>query len=631
MKVLFSWLQDFFDTPLPPIEEVADKLSLQVFDTIVEQNTLDIDVTPNRGSDCYCIFGIAYEVSAIFDIPLSRKYEEYSSSIKKSNNIKISIMNENCGRYTITSIENIDNTITTPQYIKDRIESMGGNSINLIVDILNYVMFEFGSPMHAFDKEKIQSNHIAVTTLKSNTDFVSLSKDTITLPKNTMVISNGETGEILAIAGIKGGLHSGVVLETKSILLEAAHFGRTKIRRTSKELNISTDASIRYEHNVHPNLIPFSINRVIEILTSISKNTKVIGYNDCYKNKPKRVEVTLSYKNLNKIAGRVIEEKIVLSILKKLNFDVILSDAQSVKVVQPVNRTDILIEEDIIEEILRLRGYDKIQVKTIEKIDCKDNNVHFTGRNRLIEIAAENGFSEILTRVFTSGGDIEVLDPHAKDRSFLRNNLKGEILKISKVNINNADLLELKSIKLIELGIIFKKEREECHLGIFIHNHKGYKVDKPNKILLDLFDKFNKFLSYDFFKGNLDEDNFIEIDITNLFSDKKLLPALKDMEYKMQLTENKFKSYSKYPHLVRDISLFAPINAKNKILEIIKKEVGELGIKVYCFDEFKKDESYSFSFRVIFQSDKRTLLDKEIFVILQKLEKTLKSNGFKIR
>jgi phenylalanyl-tRNA synthetase beta chain len=361
MKFSYNWLQSFFDKKLPRPEKLAEVLTMHSFEVedvekFGKDFVLDIDVLPNR-TDCYSHFGMAREISAILGLKLKEEKGnlEEDKNLKAENFASIKVVS-GCQRYSAKII--FDAKVKeSPDWIKERLEVCGIKPINNVVDITNYVMLELGQPLHAFDLEKIEGKKIIVRFAKKGEKILTLDDEEYDLDKDILVIADSK--KPIAIAGIKGGKETGISEKTKVILLESANFDPITIRRGSIKLDLKTDASMRFSHGLDSNLTEIAANRAAYLISEICGGKVAKGILDFYPKKvfPKKIKLEIG--KVESLLGTKIPKQKILKILKSLGFKV----NQKLIVEVPTFRRDVSIQEDLIEEIGRIYGYEKIEKK----------------------------------------------------------------------------------------------------------------------------------------------------------------------------------------------------------------------------------------------------------------------------
>ena len=474
MKVLKTWLQDHIEETLPNDEKIIEALTLKSCEVegiekkeIVgkdgkkfEDTVFDIKVLPDRAHYMLSHRGVAYDLCAILDLNLKKIIGDLPE-VKDSIDIKVET--ELCSRYLGIQIDNINNE-QSPQWIKDRLKAIGSRSINLIVDISNYVMFDTGQPLHAFDKDKIKGK-IKVRFAKDGEEIETLSDQIVKLKNHHIVIAD-EQGA-LAIAGVKGGKRAEVDLNTKNIILESANFNPSVVRKTSFEVGIRNDSSKRFENEITPNLVEKGASQFIKILKENSKDCLVVSISDNYNKKAVSWNVDINHKNIESILGYSIPEKRIVEILEKLECKVEVNNS-TLTITPPLERLDLVIPEDIIDEIGRIEGLDKVKsiVPNFKNNDSPSRE--FILIEKIKNILVDKGFSEIITRSFTNKGDVEVSYPMASDKGFLRTTLSTNVINSMDLAVKNSALLGLGEIRIFEIGKVFDKNGEHTSLFVII-------------------------------------------------------------------------------------------------------------------------------------------------------------------
>ena len=362
MVFSYNWLQSFFQKKLPKPEKLAELLTMRSFEVgevkkVGKDYILDIDVLPNRAPDCFSHLGIAREIAVITGL----KYTGLTCVISEDKKIKakdfVSVEVKNklaCPRYTARVITDVK-VGPSPKWIQERLKICGLRPINNIVDIANYVMLETGQPLHAFDGEKLAEKKIIVRFAQNREKIVTLDEEKYDLSEDILVIA--DLKKPVAIAGVKGGKIPEIDKKTKIVVLESANFELRTIRRGSKKLGLITDASLRFEHGIDPNLTEFAINRAAYLIQEIAKGKIAQGLVDVYPKKvfPKRIRLDLDY--VERLLGVKISHNEIKNILKRLGFKVDGVEPRQLSVEVPTRRLDISIPEDLIGEIGRIYGY----------------------------------------------------------------------------------------------------------------------------------------------------------------------------------------------------------------------------------------------------------------------------------
>src|SRR5690606_34025007 len=337
----------------------ADYLGLET-DYIFE-----IGLTPNR-TDGFGHYGVARDIAARLSLskPVrAQKPELTELNISQDDKPKISIEirdKQGCGRYAGLLIENIK-VEPSPEWLHNRLRSIGQSPINNVVDITNFVLHEMGQPLHAFDAAKIAGNRVIIDTLPKGTGFTTLDGVERELSEKDLMICHNEGG--MCIAGVFGGVHSGVSEQTTSVFLESAWFNPVRVRKTAKRHGLNTDASFRFERGVDPGGTVFALKRAASLILEIAGGEIVGPLIDEITETPKQVALDFSLERFNSLAGTNLDENTVSAILKSLDFEIeSLADNKVYKLKVPTYRVDVTREVDVVEEVLRIYGYNNVEM-----------------------------------------------------------------------------------------------------------------------------------------------------------------------------------------------------------------------------------------------------------------------------
>lgn len=610
----YNYLQSFFKEKLPTPTKIAEILTMHAFENeYIEKRgndyILSIDVLPDRAGDCLSHIGLARELSVL----LNMKAVYPKAKIKETLKEKLPIVIENdddCLRYTASIIKDVKVT-ESPKSMKERLEVCGINSINNIVDITNYTMLETGQPMHAFDYDKIVGG-ITIRRAKKGEKISLLGEKEYLLDESILVIADDEAP--LAIAGIKGGKKAEITKETKNIVLESANFSPKLISQTARRLNIRTDASIRFEQNIDPNLTSSAIERAVDLI-GLPSSPKI----DVYRNKLKPWSIKINVDDINNTLGINIPEKEIIKILTKLGFTV--KDGLMIEV--PTYRQDIVIPENITEEIGRVYGYDKIPLTLPSFSDPAQTNYDIFWQNKTRDTMKELQYSEIYSYSFI--GDQEkddfnltvrkIINPVSSYYKYLRPTIVPQLINITKENLKYFD-----KVKIFELGKVFdKKEALVLSGAISGNNYLGVKSD-----ILALFNSLG-ISKVSFTK----EEIKIAKDVIGKIGIKSGITFFEfdfDKIQKNAIDNREYKHVSYHPIATRDIS--GLIDENVEIEDIISKiENIDLVKSVEVFDIFKGKNvpsgKKSISLRIDLQSEEKTLDGETIDKIIIKIKKTI--------
>lgn len=620
----------------------------------------EIGVTPNR-PDALSHIGIARELSAILNKKLLLpKIKISASKISAKKVAAVEIEDSlNCPRYSSLVVSSV-NVGESPSWLKESLRRVGLRSINNVVDITNYVMYETGQPLHAFDLERLAGRKIVVKSTKSPMAFVTLDSKERDLPTATLMICDAE--KPVAIAGVMGGENSEINLNTKNILIESAYFNPSSIRRTSRALGLSTDASYRFERGTDPNNTLFAAQRTAQLISEICGGSILKDSIDIYPKKIKPKSISFREKQLDRILGYSIPTVKVKKIFSNLGFDVNQVSQGKLKLAIPTFRPDLEREIDLIEEVARIHGYDNIP--TISKISVTLNKrideSEFT--DKLRSAASSLGFFEMINNPLVSErlasferNPIQILNPQNKDMEYLRNSMLPGSLAVVARNINAGE----KDLRLFELGNIFCKNIEgeiksfsdfsESQKLIFIITgritRKEWFSNERNCDIFDLKGAINSFLSkisldYSVNDSYYHDGNILfEYTFTKSFEHNVLGTGgkvKKEVREKFEIDQDvyafefdvnslknvnaaakKFVEPSKYPKVLRDFAFILDKSVKAAdIISFIKENSSTLLKDVKLFDLYEGEsigiENKSLAFTLEYYADDRTLTESEI-------------------
>ncbi len=656
---------------------------------------LEVDITPNRADAC-SHYGVARDLYAylVQRGVQTRLHRPSVDTFKTDNNdidINITIQNaEACPRYAGITVEGIT-VKESPQWLQDKLRTIGQRPINNIVDITNYILFAYGHPMHCFDADKIKGNHVIVKTMPEGTKFVTLDGVERTLSDRDLMICNSE--EPMCIAGVFGGLESGTTESTRNVFLESAYFNPTWIRKAARRHGLSTDASFRYERGIDPNntiyILKLAAMMVKELAGgTISSEIKSVSTKEF---PPFRVE--LAYDKVNAVIGKAIPAETVKSIVSSLEMETVNESADGLTLDVPQYRVDVQRDCDVIEDILRIYGYNNVEIPTT--LQSSLTHPGETDRSdKLQNIVAEQlvgeGFNEIMNNSLTksayydnlvaypAANAVKLLNPLSNDLNVMRETLLfGGLETIARnANHKNPDL------KLFEFGncYFYTADRrdadkplaaytENCHLGLWLTGNNVRNSwahpDEPNNVfMLEAYVR-NIFARLGLRLRDLSVQKFNTDIFATAVSVKtatgKLLAVygivtrklLKDFDIShevfyadinwselMKATRSNavsFKEIAKFPAVKRDLALLIDKEVKFADIEKIAYETDRKLMKsVELFDvyEGKNLDSGKKSYAVTFtiQDEKQTLNDKAIDKLMQKLVKNLQDKlGAKLR
>ncbi|KKU57878.1 MAG: Phenylalanine-tRNA ligase beta subunit [Parcubacteria group bacterium GW2011_GWA2_47_12] len=468
MLISYNWLQSYFKKKLPPAEEVAERLAFSFAEVegLEKKNgdtILDVKVLPDRA--CYALshMGVAGEAAALCEIeadfPQSR-----APRVSRGTRI-VSVRNEEptlCTRYTARAIENIS-VEPSPAWLRERLEAIGQRSINNIVDATNFVMFDTGQPLHAFDADKVRGG-IIIRKAKIGERMKTLDGKELSLDVHALVIADDEGP--LALAGVKGGARAEVTKDTRAVILEAASFNASMVRRASEKFGIKTESSRRFENRLSAELALEGSDACAELIQRMQSGVHFGKLIDRYPKKEKKRSVSVSVKFVRDALGLQLSEKEMLAALARLALPV-RKRGDFLVVSSPPERLDLVRQEDFVEEIGRIVGLERIPETQLPAVsDSPSINKRLFYEDKIRDLLVAEGFSEVLTSSFAAHGDIAIEKPLASDKAFCRRDLWTNFHHALIKNYSNVPLLESEEIKQFEIGKVFTTKRE--HLALII-------------------------------------------------------------------------------------------------------------------------------------------------------------------
>lgn len=629
---------------------------------LTNDEVFEIGLTPNR-TDAMSHYGVARDLYAFLSTNQQKGDFEKISSVALTNegSHEFSLEIENAEltpRYIGAVIENVK-VSESPSWLKDRLKAIGLSPINNIVDITNYILHGFGQPLHAFDADKIADKKVKVGTVAAGTKFTTLDGIERTLNGSEIIIKDGKDNP-MCIAGVFGGVNSGVSNETKTIFLESAYFNPVAVRKAAKSHGLNTDASFRFERGVDPNITRTAITHAIKMIQDLAEG-KLVG--DLLEEYPKKIEdnyIIIRFSKIEQILGTKIHREKVKEILKALEIQVLNEIQNGFEISVPAYRADVTREIDVIEEILRIYGYNKIEAPqkisfTPVKLSANDQDELENNWARTLQGL---GFNEVMNNSLTSVKDetdaVKLLNPLSNDLAFMRKSLLEGLLQNAVYNINRKN----QDLKFFEFGKIYhKKEKyeERKQLAILVTGRNVaenwlqpksvtdfYNLKAYVKVLLER-------LAIDYKEVALSDDRFsdalsYEVEGQTLVRIGKVAPVmLKDfdidqdcfyaeieLEFAQKLRSNnelKFKDIPKFNKIRRDLALLIDKNISYKDLyQSAEKNKSSFIKNINLFDVYEGKnlpegkKSYAMSFELL--NEEKTLEEKEISEVMDSLIKT---------
>ena len=618
----------------------------------MDDGVIDFELTANRG-DLLSILGMAYEVGAIYDKKVKDvdlKHKESGEDINKT--LKTEVKTANCSKLLVKKVENVK-IEESPIFIKNRLIASGIRPINNVVDISNYVMLELGQPLHFYDADKL-GNKLVVRMAEDGEKLTTLDNVERTLTSEDIVIADATHG--VGLAGVMGGLETEVEPDTKNIIIESAIFDSVKVRKTSKKI-VRSEASNRFEKGLDPERTTMAIERACRLLEEYAGGTVVTGTVEYDKTNNKEKEIEITFKNINDVLGTVIPNEEILNVFRKLGFTYKVN-GETIKVKVPTRRLDISIKEDLIEEVSRIYGVDNIEGK-LPIVPMRKGSYDKTQReirNKMIAL----GLKETLTYVLINDKEVngytldkfeplKLLDPITEDRNTLRYSMIPSLYKVYEYN----KAREQKDISIFEIGKGFYKKGEvygeDTKLCVLmsgkystgLNNNKTVDFYVIKGIAEEVLDYLGYAGRYSFMKQEMPKEMhpgqsaMINVNGSNIGMIGKIHPSVtKDDVYVLEINldelftkkvgKMKYKEFSKFPSINKDIALVVDKKSVSKDIEkVIKSAGGSLLTNIEVFDVYtgvgvgidKKSIAYSLTFSDM----KKTLTDEEINGLMDKI------------
>jgi phenylalanyl-tRNA synthetase beta chain len=632
----------------------------------------EIGLTPNR-ADAASHLGTARDIAAFLKVAVKKPDVSAFSVDNNSLLIPVEVVNSQLApRYSSVTISGIQ-VKESPKWLKEKLAVIGVRAINNVVDVTNYVLHELGQPLHAFDADAITGGKVIVKTCDEGTPFKTLDEVERKLSADDLMICNAE--EPMCIAGVFGGIGSGVKESTTSVFLESAYFNPVSVRKTSKRHGLKTDASFRFERGTDPDMTVFALKRAALLIQQVAGGIISSDISDLYPNPVEPFAVDITYHNVNRLIGKAIGEEEIRSIIKALDIVVVNETAEGLSLKVPTYRVDVTREVDVIEEILRIYGYNNIEIPTQIRASLNTSNrpEKDTVQNAVADMLTANGFNEIMSNSLTSMAyaidadtAVKILNPLSNDLDIMRQTMLYSALQAINYNQNrkNADL------KLYEFGKVYNvredKYTEEQRFSVLITGNRNPEQwnQKQNSVsFYNLKAIVDGLLSRLNIKDHTAEDvagdemayglqytrgskvlvkfgSVAQKALKLVDVDKEVFYA--DLNFDQVLSivrKNKivYQEVSKFPAVRRDLSMLVDTHVSfGQLKQIAQKTERKLLKDVNVFDVYQGDKlpagkkSYALSFTL--QDEEKTLTDKAIEAIMQKLVYNFnKETGAEIR
>ncbi len=627
---------------------------------IVSDTVLEIGLTPNR-ADAASHLGVARDLKALYKKEIRRPSVEDFKVDHPHLPIKVKVENtEACPRYSGVTLQGVS-VKPSPGWLQARLKAIGVGPINNVVDATNYVLHELGQPLHAFDADAIAGKEIIVKTLPAGSVFTTLDEKERKLQADDLMICNAEEG--MCIAGVFGGIKSGVKESTQNIFLESAYFSPEYIRKTVQHHGLKTDASFRYERGTDPEITVYALKRAALLIKALAGGTISSEIVDIYPAKVPDFEISISYRNVDRLIGKKIEREEIKAILRWLDITVVGETADGLTLSVPPYRVDVQREADVIEEILRIYGYDNVETGEYLSADFLASFPEMDPdilQNKIGEMLVGNGFYEIITNSLTKPSynqalptgqaSVEIVNKLSEDLGELRQSLLFTGLEVVAYNVNHRQ----KNLKFFEFGHTYHKRNgkylEKKQLAIYMTGQAQSEswMASSDEIsfhhLSSIIRKiFNRFGISDPSQNMLEEPSFsyglsyseggklmakagkIQKQLASLAGVKQPVfyaiiewPVLID---KMSSTGPKerllYQEISKFPEVRRDLSLVLDKHVRfNDVERVAKENSNHLVKEINVFDLYEGEnigankKAYALSF--ILQDQDKTLTDKAI-------------------
>ena len=620
----------------------------------------ELEITPNR-PDCLSHIGIAREVAAYYNRKVKYPVIEIAETIESVNTvIKVNIEDKDrCKRYMGRVIKNVK-IKESPEWLKTRIRAMGLNPINNVVDVTNFVMFEYNQPMHAFDLDKVEGN-ITIRAAKENEEITTLDGVERVLKNGELVIADDE--KAIAIGGVIGGQNTQIDSDTKNIFVEVAYFTPENIRRESRDLGIFTDSAYRNERGMDVENLAVVMNRAVSLLAEVAEGEVLSEVIDKYVEKPKRAEISLNLEKLNKFIGKTLTYEEVGKILTHLDIELKPLGDGTMLLIPPSYRADLTRPADIYEEVIRMYGFDNIEAKMpVMSIESGEENTNFKISRIVREILKELGLNEVINysfipkftkELFNFGEEvIEIKNPLSEDMAVMRPTLLYSLIANVRDNINRNQT----DLKLFEISKTFKKlgegqnglaiedlkialilsGREEKNLwnqsksDYNFYDLKGYLEFLLERLNVTKYSLTRLTNNKNFHPGasaeiKIGEDVIgvlgeLHPNLVNYFGIKRekvffaelnLTSLLKYIKIKVN-----YETISKYPEVLRDLAITLDKSVLvGEMVKEIKKKVNLIEkidiFDVYSGDKIDKDKK-SVAMSIVLRDKNRTLTDEDI-------------------
>lgn len=673
---------------LPPDTQVG--MPASEYYHVTTDSTIEVDITPNR-VDGASHLGVARDLAAYLqqtqDIRYSLPSVDAFQPDSDDAGISIEVQRpEACPRYAGVCIEGVQ-VKESPEWLQNRLKAIGLHPINNVVDITNFILFELGQPLHAFDKDKIEGNKVIIRSFPTGTRFTTLDGVERELNENDLMVCNAS--QPMCIAGVFGGLESGITADTTNVFLESACFDPVFVRKTARRHGLNTDASFRFERGTDPNIVIYALKRAALLIKELGGGKITSRIIDIYPQPIADFEVAVKFANIDRLIGKAIGHETIKKILKSLEIKIVREDAEGLLLHVPPYRVDVRREADVIEDILRIYGFNNIEVpaKVNSTLSYTEKPDDFQLKNKIADLLSANGFNEIMNNSLTKASYFEngetykpentvmLFNPLSSDLNAMRQSLLFGGLETIAYNVNRKS----SSLRLYEFGKAYtfhpkegenhlKQYKEEDKLALWITGNKSQASWNSQEIKSDFFNlkgyaelvltrlgfrpdslTLEETTEDIYREGLVYAQNGKHIVTLGILSHKvlKTMDIAQDVYYAEFSWENLLKAVKnhtiaftpmpKFPAVKRDLALLLDKKITFKeVRDIAMRTEKNLLKSVALFDVYEGEKlgadkkSYAVSFTL--QDEEKTLTDKQIDKIMNKLIGTYKHQlGAEIR
>jgi phenylalanyl-tRNA synthetase beta chain len=621
MKYSYNWLQKHIEEKLPEVESLKETIIFGAFEVesvekIGDDTVMDIKVLPDRTHDCLSHYGMAREIAGLCKLTL--KALELTALPTMDLKTPVEIKSDLCRRYIAIKMDGVK-VGPSPEWLKTALETIGQKSINNIVDATNFVLFDRGQPVHAFDSANVDGG-IIVRLAKEGEKIITLSGEEKELKPDMLVIAD-YIGP-LAIAGVKGGKNAEVksadseaspepdprVLgsvqpdhsdtgsgsaSTTSIVIEIGNFDPVSVRKTSRSLGLVTDASKRFENDLSTSVASDAAMQVVALIKDIAGG-EVVGVYEHFPHKPEQTKISFTLADITRLLGPAITSTSIDEVFFTRYKYEYKKEGDTYTLTVPYERLDLTGPHDIAEELGRVIGYDTISPSALPFAPVVAHSPLYTAMRAAKAWLVHDGYREVQTYTFIKKGEVYVARG-PKDKSALRTNLSEGLKAAYDMNKLNAPLVGLSDIKLFEIGTVFLADKEEIRVATVAN---GNVMETTLEVYID--------------------EHKIVVENTTL----ETVPSTQ-----------MFKPWSVYPFVVRDIAVWVPDEAgEKKLADIVTSFATEYSLQApVLFDRFAKDGKTSLAYRFVFQAMDKTLTEADVEKVFSKLVGQVTDAGFTIR